>query len=170
MQEHTPESYMQETLALAENGIAFGEIPIAAIVVLDGEIISKAVTAEAREQRLLVHAEFLALEQADKLKLSFEERLKSTLYTNLEPCLMCVGAAMSFYLGEIYYGLESPGDGAIDLVKSWVRKEADLSNYQLRTITGGILREESIKLFAKYIAKAPPGPIRDWAETLTKLQ
>ena len=42
---------------------------------------------------------------------------------------MCIGAAMSFYLGEIYYALESPGDGAVDLVRAWVRKEEDLSNY-----------------------------------------
>ena len=82
---------------------------------------------------------------------------------------MCIGAAMSFYLGEIYYALESPGDGAVDLVRAWVRKEEDLSNYQIPKITGGILREESIQLFRKYVSQSPPGPIRDWAETLTGL-
>ena len=41
MQERTPEFYMLETLALAEGGMALGEVPIAAIVVLDGKIISK---------------------------------------------------------------------------------------------------------------------------------
>jgi tRNA(adenine34) deaminase len=169
MDEKSPEFFMKETLALAREGLAMRELPIAAIVVSGGEIIAKAVTAEARERRLLVHAEYSALEQADKLKLSFEARLKAKLFTNLEPCLMCVGAAMSFYLGEIYYALESPSDGAIDLVKTWVRKEEDLANYQLPKITGGLLRGESIELFKEYVAQSPPSPIRDWAETLTKL-
>lgn len=169
MNDENPEFYMRKTLTLAEEGLALGEAPIAAIIISEGKIISKAVTAEVREQRLLVHAEFFALEQADKLKLSFEERLKAKLFTNLEPCLMCVGAAMSFFLGEIYYGLESPSDGAIDLVKAWARKEADFSNYQLPKITGGLMRAKSIRLFEKYVAQSPPGPIRDWAETLIKL-
>ena len=82
---------------------------------------------------------------------------------------MCTGAAMSFFLGEIVYGLESPGDGGIDLVRAWVRKEEDMPGYQLPKITGGLLREESIRLFEEYVSRRPPGPMRDWAETCTKL-
>jgi len=164
-----PEYYMRQALGLAEKAIELGEFPIAAVVVLNDEIIASATTMEQREKRFLIHAELLALETADKLGLSWENRRSAMLFTNLEPCLMCMGAAMTFFLGEIYYGLESPSDGAVDLVRMWQRKEDDMPRYQLPKITGGILREESIGLFKKYVSVCPPGPMRDWAETLTRL-
>ena len=165
----TPEYYMRQTLTLAAEALEVGEFPIAAIVVLDDSIVAQATTSEQRERRFLVHAELLALEEADKLRLSFEERRRARLYTNLEPCLMCMGAVMSFFLGEVYYGLESPGDGAVELVKGWVRREEDMPEYRLPRITGGLLREESVRLFEKYVALQAPGPMREWAETLTRL-
>jgi tRNA(adenine34) deaminase len=166
----TPEHYMRQTLTLAAEALEIGEFPIAAIVVLDDKIIARATTSEQRERRFLGHAELVALEEADRQSLSLDDRRNAKLFTNLEPCLMCLGAAMSFFLGEIFYGLESPGDGAVSLIKAWVRKEDDIPGYQLPRITGGLLREESIGLFERYVALRPPGPMRDWAETLTKLR
>lgn len=160
---------MRQTLALAHEALELGEFPIAAIVVLDDEIIAKSTTAEQRERRFLVHAELLALEAADKLGLPLPRRRSTKLYTNLEPCLMCIGAAMSFFLGEIYYSLESPADGAVNLVETWERKKSDMPGYITPTITGGLLREESIEIFKKYVSVRPPGFMRDWAITLTKL-
>ena len=168
-EENAPADYMRQALTLAAEALEMGEFPIAAIVVLDDGIISRATASEQRERRFLGHAELVALEEADRL-LSLDDRCNAKLFTNLEPCLMCMGAAMSFFLGEIYYGLESPGDGAVDLVRGWVRKEDDIPGYQLPRITGGLLREESIKLFEEYVSRRPPGPMRDWAKTLTKLR
>jgi tRNA(adenine34) deaminase len=165
----TPEHYMRQTLALAARALELGEFPIAATVILDDRVIARATASEQRERRYLCHAELVALEQADRLRLSVDERRRARLFTNLEPCLMCMGAAMSFFLGEVYYALESPGDGAVNLVKGWVRKEDDIPGYQLPKINGGILREESIRLFEEYVSLRPPGPMREWAETLTKL-
>ena len=164
------EYYMWQVLDLAAEALEFGEFPIAAIVVLDGEIISRASTSEQREKRFLGHAELVALEEADKQRLSYDERSRARLFTNLEPCLMCMGAAMSFFLGELVYGLESPGDGAVELVRGWVRKEEDIPGYQIPKITGGLLRTESIRLFEAYVARREPGPMRDWAETLARLR
>jgi len=166
----TPEGYMRQTLTLAAEALQLGEFPIMAIVVLDDTIIARATASEQRERRFLGHAELVALEEADRLRLSLDDRRNARLFTNLEPCLMCMGAAMSFFLGEVYYGLESPGDGAVNLVKSWVRKEDDIPGYQLPRITGGILRQESIKLFEKYVSLRPPGPMQEWVETLTELR
>ena len=166
----TPEHYMREVLALAAEALEQGEFPIAAMVVMDDEIISRATTSEQREKRFLGHAELVALEEADKQLLPFAERSRARLFTNLEPCLMCMGAAMSFFLGEIVYGLESPGDGAVELVRGWVRKEEDIPGYQIPKIRGGLLREESIRLFQEYVARREPGPMRDWAETLARLR
>jgi tRNA(adenine34) deaminase len=167
--EKTREAYMRHVLALASEALEQGEFPIAAIVVLDDEIIARATASEQREKRFLGHAELVALEKADKQQLSFAGRNRSRLFTNLEPCLMCMGAAMSFFLGEIVYGLESSGDGAVELVKVWTRKEEDFPGYQIPKIVGGVLAEESVRLFEAYITQREPGPMRDWAETLTRL-
>lgn len=161
---------MEQVLDLASDALEQGELPIAAMVVLDNQIISQAATSEKREKRFLGHAEMLALQIADRQQLSYHQRVRSKLYTNLEPCMMCMGAAMSFFLGEIHYGLESPGDGAVEMVKSWMRKEEDIPGYQVPKITGGILREESIDLFDEYIARHDASPMRDWAETLSSLR
>jgi tRNA(adenine34) deaminase len=164
------EGYMRQVLKLAEKALAEGELPIAALVVLDGEVISGGTASERREKRYLGHAELTALEAADRQGLSFSQRARSRLYTNLEPCLMCMGAAMSFFLGEIVYSLESPGDGAVEFARSWVRKEGDIPGYRVPKITKGIFRDESIALFEAYVARHEPGPMRDWAETLTRLR
>jgi len=164
------EHYMELVLSLATEALEFGELPIAAIVVLDNKIISQAATSEKREKRFLGHAELVALDIADKQNLSFNQRTRAKLFTNLEPCMMCMGACMSFFLGEIVYGLESPGDGAVDLVKTWVRAEEDIPGYRVPKIMGGVMREESIDIFEEYVVRNEPGPMRDWAETLTKLR
>ena len=165
----SPDIYMEKVLHLASEALDNGEFPIAAMVVLDGEILSQAVTSEVREKRFLVHAELIALELADKLQLTYKQRIRAVLYTNLEPCLMCMGAAMSFFLGEIVYGLESPGDGAVVLAQTWARKEKDLPGYRVPKISGGILRKESSRLFKEYVHRHEPGPMRDWAGALVKL-
>ena len=167
--EQAAERYMRRTLALAESALELGELPIAALVVLDDRVLASATTREKREGRLLVHAELLALEAADKLS-PFHGRLRETkLYTNLEPCLMCLGAAMSFFLGEIVYALESLTDGAVALVRGWKRDEEGFAEYHLPTVTGGVLRQESIRLFQRYVDTQPPGPLRDWAESLAAM-
>jgi tRNA(adenine34) deaminase len=165
---HTQEHYMRQTLALASEALEHGEFPISATLVLDGRIIAQATASEQRERRFLGHAELVALEQADRLGLSFDERVRACLFTNLEPCLMCMGAAMSFFLGELVYGLESPGDGAVQLVEGWQRKVEDIPGYRLPRVTGGLLREESARLFGEYVSLRPPGPMRDWAATLAR--
>ncbi len=53
---------------------------------------------------MLVHADLLALEAADKINPFPGKRRDAVLYVTGEPCLMCLGAALTFFLGEIYYG------------------------------------------------------------------
>jgi tRNA(adenine34) deaminase len=168
--EETPEHYMRQALALAEQALGLGEFPIAALVVLDGQVIAQGTTTEHRDKRTLGHAELVALEEADRLGLPYAQRRRARLFTTLEPCLMCMGAAMSFFLGEIVYALESPGDGAVVLVQGWERREEDLPGYQVPMVRGGLLREESMRLFQRYVSMHPPGPMRDWAETLARVR
>lgn len=158
--------HMKAAISLAEEALEKGELPIAAVIVLNDKIIASAHTMEKTSGRFLVHAESLALEQADKLKLSFSERQNCTLYTTLEPCLMCLGASMSFFIGKICYALESPGDGAIEIVNSWNKNSKDLLNYKIPIISKNILSDESKMLFSKYVEKHSKGAMWEWAKTL----
>jgi tRNA(adenine34) deaminase len=164
-----PEVYMREAIGEAEIGLANGELPIGAVLVSGTEILARAHTMEIAEGRRLVHAELLALEAADQLGLAQRIRRESRLFTTCEPCLMCLGAAMSFGVGEIIFGHESPGDGAVELVQGWIRKEAAFPGYRVPIIQGGLLRDECVELFRRYVAEHQTGPMVDWARTIAGL-
>lgn len=163
------EHFMREALAVARAGLECGELPIGAVVVLGGRIIASAHTQESAQGRLLVHADLLALEAADRLTPFPGNRRDATLYVTGEPCLMCLGAAMSFFVGEVVYGHEMPGDGAVALVQGWQRREEDFPNYRLPKITGGVLRQAGIDLFREYITLHSSGALWEWAQTVAAL-
>jgi tRNA(adenine34) deaminase len=160
---------MRLTLQLAEEAMRSGECPIAATVFLDDEMIAGSFTKEFSERRLLVHAELNALIEADLKRYSYPERTRMQLFTNLEPCMMCMGAAMSFFVGEIYYALESPSDGAVKLAQDWNPQSDGFASYRVPKVQGGILREESKSLFLSYADKCPPGGLKAFAEGLANL-
>ena len=163
------ELYMQEALAIADQAMTEGELPIGAVVVCDGKIIARSSTKERSLQRWLVHADLLALVKADKIKPYPGKRRETSIYTTLEPCMMCLGACMTFNLSEVYFALESPGDGAIDLLEKWIRKNEDMPSYLAPKVQGGILRQQSIELFKKYSAEYSSGGLWEWAKTLAAL-
>jgi tRNA(adenine34) deaminase len=160
---------MQEALAMARLGLERGELPIGAIVTKGAEVLSRAFTQEKTEGRYLVHADFLALHSADLLRLSLDERRQMTLYVTLEPCLMCFGAALSSFIGEIVYALESPGDGAISRVVPHWTPDPHFPAYRLPVITSGICREESRELFRAYVDSCSGDGLRNWALSLANL-
>ena len=160
---------MQKAIELAETALNNGELPIASVLVLNNEIVASAYTTEKRDRRYLVHAELNALLAADKLDLSYKDRQKCVLYTTLEPCMMCLGACMSFFLGEIHYALESAADGAVNMAQQWHRKEDDLPGYKLPKLSGGNMRRESVDLFKRYTEIHESGPMREWAKSLADL-
>ena len=153
MEPEQAEHFMREALKVAEAGMEQDNLPIGAVVVLDGRVIAAAHTAEVTEHRLLVHAELLALEEADRLRPFPGKRRETALFTTLEPCLMCFGASMSFLVGSVYYALESPADGAVHLAQNWQRDEAAMPAYRLPQVYSGLLRQESINLFKAYVAQ-----------------
>jgi tRNA(adenine34) deaminase len=167
---HTPVTqFMREALNLAATALEQDELPIGAVVVLDNRIIAAAHTQERAQGRLLVHADLLALDAADQIRPFAGRREDAKLFVNLEPCLMCLGAAMSFRVGEIYYGLESPGDGAVALAQHWQRDEHAFPAYRLPTIHCGIMRDESRSLFTEYARRHPTGSMGEWARRLAEL-
>lgn len=142
---------MREAIAVAAEGFAAGEVPIGAVVVLDDEVIGRSYTQEQKQARLIVHADLLALEQADRV-LGRRRRREATLYVTLEPCLMCLGAAMTAMIGTVVYALESPSDGGVALASAWDRQRmrSAFPGYDFPTLRSGVLREASIATLREF--------------------
>jgi tRNA(adenine34) deaminase len=151
---------------VAEEGLAAGELPIGAVVVLGDEIVARAYTRERDLGRRLVHADLLAMTRADE-RLGWSKRTQPLrLAVNLEPCVMCLGAAMTMSVTEICYALESPADGAAAIARSWRPDSTALAGYAAPTMTGGLLRHESRELFRRFCHDAPESGYRRWARTV----
>jgi tRNA(adenine34) deaminase len=86
------EYFMRAALAVATKAMDAGELPIGAVIVCENQIIASSSTKERELARWLVHAELLALEEADKIKPYPGKRKETKIYTTLEPCMMCLGA------------------------------------------------------------------------------
>ncbi|GMA24349.1 tRNA-specific adenosine deaminase [Luteimicrobium album] len=156
-------------IELAEEGLAAGEMPIGAVVIGDGQVLGRAHTAEQRLGRRIVHADLLALLQADEALGFSRVRDDLTLAVNLEPCLMCLGAAVTLGISRVWYALESPNDGGIELVSSWTPPVEQPFFAKPAELRGGILRHRSQELFARYADGAGPRGMREWARGLADL-
>lgn len=164
-------TFMAAANEVAEEGMGRGDIPIGAVVVLDGEIVARAHATERSDPgRFLVHADIRALRAADKLRLPVHRRRAMTLYVNLEPCLMCLGAAMSAMVGTVVYALESPSDGAVELARTWQRQEEDFPSYRVPAFRSGVLRQRTVDLHAEFVRRYPDaGGFTAWARTIAAL-
>jgi tRNA(adenine34) deaminase len=158
--------FMTEALREARRSLEVDQFPVGAVVVLRDEVVSRAHWTGARMRRLLDHAELVALMEAERSgKVSRrDERQQATLYTTLEPCALCMAAAMSFVLGSIVYGLEASVDGATNLPDLWEPADGhpdDGMPYSLPRVRGGEGREASLALIAEWVARDPGE--RAWA-------
>jgi tRNA(Arg) A34 adenosine deaminase TadA len=127
-------------LAMAEAGkaLAAGEVPIGAVVVLDGSVIGAGFNQPIAASDPTAHAEVIALRAAAARAGNY--RLSgSTLYVTVEPCLMCVGAMVHARVGTVVYGAAEPKAGAI---ASMTRAhELPGLNHRLQ-VESGVLEEE----------------------------
>ena len=103
-------SFFKEAVALAEQAGASGNLPIGAVIVLNDAIVSRGMNAIWQPARdLSRHAEMEALRNLpSQLRSRFREM---TLFTTLEPCLMCAGAILLHQLGRLVYGSSDPYGG-----------------------------------------------------------
>lgn len=144
-------------------------MPIGAVVFRGDELIARAHTEERTQGRRIVHADLLAMLHADSL-LGFERPNDPlTLAVNLEPCLMCLGAAITLGVHRVVYALESPNDGAVGLLDAWSPPVEQSFFKRPGEIEGGIHRERSQALFAEYAAGDGPQGMRAWASGLAEL-
>ena len=132
------ETFMAEALAEARRAAAEGEVPIGAVLVVEGRIAGRGRNARERLRDPTAHAEILALQEAART-LGRWRLTGSTMYATLEPCPMCAGALVNARVDRLVYGVADPKAGAVDTLFDVVR-DARL-NHRI-TVTSAVLAEE----------------------------
>ncbi len=138
--------WMKEALKLANEGMQkFDELPIATILVANDREIGRGVTSNVRKNSVVAHGEVLVLIEAQKEVLTCERPL--VLYTTLEPCIMCLGAAIECGVDKIVYGMPAlPDGGACYAPVMQGIKEP------IPEIVSGVLENEQYLLMKKFVA------------------
>lgn len=154
---------MSAALEQATRGLEAGELPIGAVIALDGKILAR--TYWRLDGGLLAHPELLVLLEADRSSDIVGRRKHLSLYTTLEPCLLCMSAAMFSWCGRVVYALESRTDGGTAIGKVW-DPGGDAAPYRFPEVIGRVRREDSLELVREYIRRAPASPLAAWARTL----
>ena len=140
------EKVMREALAEADAAGQAGELPIGAVLLLDGEIIARGRARHNEIKSQIRHAELNALlDGGDKLWTGF---CRTVLFTTVEPCPMCLGAVVMADVPHIIYALHDEN------VKSKMTIEANpYVRRHIRSYFGGVLADESIRIFERYRPK-----------------
>ena len=141
----TDEFYMREAIKLAELARDIDEVPVGALVVRDGEIISTAYNTRESSKCATHHAEILAIEGACRALGGW--RLPGvTLYVTMEPCAMCAGAIINARIPRVVYGTRDIRFGAfgsaLDLAKIPLNHKPE--------VVGGVLEEETREMLSDY--------------------
>ncbi len=140
---------MRIALLEAKKSLQSEDVPVGAVVVLDGEVVSKGHNEVEKKKDSTAHAEFIAIKKAIK-KLGHKHLLDCILFTTLEPCSMCAGALVLSRIKKVIYAAKDPKSGAGGSVMN-ILYHPDL-NHRIEVISG-ILEEESSKLLKDFFAK-----------------
>ena len=140
--------FMRAALDLAEAAEAAGEVPVGAVLVIDGEIIGRGYNQPISGQDPSAHAEIMALRDAAR-RLGNYRLPGSTLYVTLEPCAMCSGAILHARVERVVFGAPDPKTGAVGSVIN-LFEEARL-NHHCR-IEGGLLARECGQRLSHFFA------------------
>lgn len=106
------ERYMEEALRIAEAAAAAGDVPVGALVVLDGVILGRGGNRREVDADPTGHAEVVALREACKTQGRWRVD-GATLYVTLEPCPMCAGTLVNARVARLVYGASDPKAGAV---------------------------------------------------------
>jgi tRNA(Arg) A34 adenosine deaminase TadA len=134
----TDEELMGAALELAREARERGEVPVGAVLVIEGEIVGRGFNQPVSRNDPTAHAEIVALRQAGRETGNY--RLPgSTMYVTIEPCQMCVGAMVHARVARVVYGTPEPKAGAIE---SAMRAHEHPSLNHRRQVTGRVLEDE----------------------------
>ena len=145
----TDNDFMQAALDLAKCAEQEDEVPVGAVVVLDGEIIGQGYNRPITTNDPTAHAEIVAMREAAQ-RVGNYRLVDSTLYVTLEPCIMCIGAITHARIKKLVYGATDPKAGAIESIYT-VAGDKKL-NHVVET-QGGVLAEECGALLTNFFRK-----------------
>lgn len=146
MNEH--EKFMKAALLQARISAKNNEVPIGAVVVKDGKIISRAHNTRNKSKNAVAHAEVLAIERACK-KVGDWRLSGCRLYVTLEPCVMCLGACFNARLSSVYFGAyDLSGNGCFHLAETI----GTTLNHNL-FLRGGVLEKPCSELLTRFFAE-----------------
>ena len=141
--------FMHEALTLARSGAEHGEVPVGAVVVVDGQIIGRGFNQPIGTHDPTAHAEVMALRDAAAHVGNY--RLPgASLFVTVEPCVMCAGAIQHARIGRVVYGTKEPKTGACGSVVD-LFAEARLNHHA--EVEGGLMAEESAALIASFFQR-----------------
>ncbi|SDS85273.1 tRNA-adenosine deaminase [Halopseudomonas xinjiangensis] len=130
--------FMRLALAEAERGALLGEVPVGAVLVVDGAVVGKGFNQPISAHDPSAHAEMVAIRQAADALGNY--RLPgATLYVTLEPCTMCAGLLVHSRISRLVYGASEPRAGAI--VSRSQTLDQPWYNHHVQ-VEGGVLAEE----------------------------
>ncbi len=132
------EKFMREALRQAKKAAALGEMPVGAVIVRNGEIISRAYNRRETKKNALYHAEITAIERACK-KLGGWRLPECEMYVTLEPCPMCAGAILNARIEHVYYGAADEKSGCCSSKLNLLNM--NLCNHTTEA-TGGVMENE----------------------------
>lgn len=138
---------MREAVRLARKAKKKGEVPIGAVVVLNGKIIGRGYNLRTKLQMATAHAEMRAIDRACR-KLRSWRLPGAEIYVTLEPCPMCMGAILNARIDRVFFGAyEQKGRSLTNELAS-----ANLLNHKVE-VTGGILKEECAGVLTSFFTE-----------------
>jgi tRNA(adenine34) deaminase len=146
--DQTDLAFMEAALAEARAAAEQGEVPVGAVVVVDGRIVARAGNRTIGDCDPTAHAEIIALREAAKAVANYR-LLGASLYVTIEPCAMCAGAMVQARIARLIYGAEDAKGGAIRSCFS-VLDHPQL-NHRVE-VTPGVLANESAAVLKEFFA------------------
>ncbi len=138
--------FMEKAINQAIAGLKRDEVPVGAVIVKDGKIISRAFNNREKSQMATYHAEIIAINRACK-KLKSWRLDDCEMFVTLEPCVMCAGAILNARIKKLYFGAYEPKGGAVQS-KYKLLDESGL-NWSLE-YEGGVMEKECASLLKDF--------------------
>ena len=141
------EKFMRAALRCAKKGLKEGEVPIGAVVVYEDKVVARGYNRRAKTQLASAHAEMMAIDKACRKFSSWRLPEGCELYVTLEPCPMCMGAALNARVDKLYFGAyEQKGRS---LTKELA--EANLLNHKTE-VKGGVAEAECSAILTEFFS------------------
>jgi tRNA(adenine34) deaminase len=143
------EQFMREALRLGREGAAVGEVPVGAVLVIDGEIAGRGWNAPVARHDPTAHAEILAIREA-AARIGNYRLAGSTLFCTLEPCVMCAGALVAARVTRLVFGARDLRFGGVR--SKFQVADSEMLNHRVEVVEG-VLAVECVELLREFFGE-----------------